>query len=75
MDIFNTLLIFLFLATAIYYIVFFSLTFYWHEKKTTFVIVPVIYAFEFFTVGFLIISIISIILNSFPELLTIIKWQ
>lgn len=69
MDIFNTLLIFLFILTAIYYIVFFSLTYYWHEKKTTFVVVPAIYTFEFFVVGFLIISIVSIILNFFPNIL------
>jgi hypothetical protein len=73
MDIFNTLLIVLFIATAIYYIVFFSLTYYWHEKKTTFVVVPVIYTFEFFIIGFLIISIASIVVNFLPEVLTL--WQ
>lgn len=69
MDIFNLLLILLFVVTAIYYIVFFSLTYYWHENKTTFIVVPLIYTFEFFVAGFLVISIISIVFNYFPELL------
>jgi len=75
MDIFSILLIVLFVATAIYYIVFFSLCYYWHEAKFTFVVVPVIYTFEFFIAGFLIISIISIVVIFLPEILTFIKWQ
>jgi hypothetical protein len=74
MDIFSILLIVLFIATAIYYVVFFALTYYWHESKLTFVILPMAYTFEFFIIGFLIISIISIIFNFFPELYTIL-WQ
>jgi hypothetical protein len=73
MDIFITLLIALFLATAIYYIVFFSLCYYWHNAKTTFVVVPIIYTFDFFVIGFLIISIISIVVNFLPEIIT--TWQ
>jgi hypothetical protein len=71
MDIFSLLLIVLFIATAIYYVVFFSLTYYWHVAKTTFVVLPVVYAFEFFIVGFLIISIISIVVNYLPVILKI----
>jgi len=73
MEIFTTLLILLFILTAIYYIVFFSLVYYWHETKLSFLVLPVIYTFEFFIVGFLIISIISIVIYYVPEILKI--WQ
>jgi hypothetical protein len=73
MEIFTTLFLLLLLATVIYYIVFFSLSYYWHEAKTSFVILPAIYTFDFFIIGFLVISIISIILNFFPEILKL--WQ
>lgn len=69
MDIFNILLIVLFIATAIFYIVFFSFIFYWHLKKTSFVVVPFIFTFEFFLIGFLIISILSIVIKYFPYLI------
>ena len=59
----------LFIATLIFYIVFFSLVYYWHEKKTTFVVVPLIFTFEFFLIGFLIVSIISILLEYLPQVL------
>ncbi|MBI1866165.1 MAG: hypothetical protein HY005_01080 [Candidatus Staskawiczbacteria bacterium] len=58
----------LFIATLIFYIVFFSLVYYWHEKKTTFVAVPLLYTFEFFLAGFLIVSIISILLEYAPKI-------
>jgi len=73
MDVFSLLVIILFVATAIYYIVFFSLTYYWHEKNETYIVVPAIYTFDFFIMGFLVISIISIIINFLPEILTL--WQ
>ncbi|OGZ64084.1 MAG: hypothetical protein A2998_00095 [Candidatus Staskawiczbacteria bacterium RIFCSPLOWO2_01_FULL_37_25b] len=69
MDIFSTLLIVLFIATAIFYIVFFGFIYYWHLKKTSFVVVPVIFTFEFFLTGFLIVVIISLALNYAPYLL------
>jgi len=69
MDIFTILLLVLFFVTAVYYIVFFSLTYYWHEKKTTFVVLPIIYTFDFFIIGFLIISIVSIIVTFLPDIL------
>lgn len=59
----------LFVATIVFYIVFFSLIYYWHEKKTSFVVVPVIFTFEFFAIGFFIVSIISIILEYLPKVL------
>ncbi len=68
MDIFYTLLIALCIATAVYYIVFFSLIYYWHLKKTSFVVVPVIFTFEFFLIGFLIISIASLAVQYIPYL-------
>jgi len=66
MDVFTTGLIVLFVMTAIFYIVIFSFIFYWHLKKVSFVVVPVIFAFEFFATGFLVVSIVSIILNYLP---------
>ena len=75
MDIFTTGLVVLFVMTAIFYIVLFSFIYYWHLKKITFVVVPVFFTFEFFIAGFLIISIISIVVNFLPELLTVTKWQ
>jgi len=59
----------LFAATLVFYLVFFGLVYYWHEKKTTFVVVPLIYTFEFFLVGFLIVSIVSILLENLPQIL------
>jgi len=61
----------LFVATLIFYLVFFGLVYYWHEKKTTFIIVPLIYTFEFFLVGFLIVSIVSIIIEYLPIIIKI----
>ncbi len=55
--------------TALFYVVFVSLIYYWHEKNTTTVIVPLLYTFEFFTIGFLIISLISILLQYLPDIL------
>ena len=66
MDIFSILLIILLALTAVYYIVFFSLIYYWHLKKTSFVVVPVIFTFEFFLIGFLIMSIIYIVVKYIP---------
>jgi len=68
MDIFTTGIVVLFVMTAIFYIVTFSFIFYWHLKKVTFVVVPMIFTFEFFISGFLVVSIVSIILNYLPVL-------
>jgi len=64
--------IILFGATLIYYIVFASLVYYWHEKKTTVLIVPLIYTFDFFIIGFLVVSVVCLILQYYPEILKII---
>ena len=66
MDIFSALLVILFIATAIFYVVFFSLIYYWHLKKTSYVVVPFIFTFEFFIIGFLIVAIITIVVKYFP---------
>ena len=72
MDIFTTGIIVLFVMTAIFYIVLFSFIYYWHLKKITFVVVPVIFTFEFFVTGVFIVCIVSIILNFLPELIGLI---
>lgn len=69
MDIFAIGLITLLASTAVFYIVLFSFIFYWHLKKISYIIVPLIFAFEFFVAGFFIISIGSIILIYLPELI------
>ena len=56
----------LFVATLIFYIVFLSLVYYWHNTKTTVVVVPLIFTFEFFLIGFLVVSIVSILLEYVP---------
>lgn len=69
MDVFITGLIVLFVMAAIFYIVFFSFIFYWHLKTLSFVVVPVIFAFEFLAMGFLVVAIVSIILDYLPVLI------
>ena len=66
MDIFVTGMITLFVCTAIFFIVLFSFIYYWHLKKMSYVIVPAIWTFEFFIMGFLVVAIVSIILNYLP---------
>ena len=68
MDAFIIGLIVLFSMTAIFYIVLFSFIYYWHLKKISFVVVPAIFTFEFLIVGFLVISIVSIIIKYLPLL-------
>lgn len=56
----------LFGLTALFYLVFFGLVYYWHEKKATYVVVPIIFTFEFFIIGFLIVSIVSLAIQYLP---------
>lgn len=72
MDVFTTGLIVLFAGTAIFYIVLFSFIFYWHLRKVTVVIVPIIFAFEFFVISFLVICITALILYYLPILVNIL---
>lgn len=60
--------IILFIATAIFYIGFFSLVYYWHEKKITLVVMPLLFTFEFFLIGFLVVAIASLVLQSIPQI-------
>jgi hypothetical protein len=69
MDIFTTGIVTLLVCTAIFYIVLFSFIYYWHLKKTTYIVVPIIWTFEFFTIGFFAVSITAIILNYLPVLI------
>jgi len=69
MDVFTTGLVVLFIGAAIFYIVLFSFIFYWHLVKMSFVVIPLVFTFEFFAIGFLTISIVSIILNYLPGLI------
>jgi len=62
----------LFVATAIFYIGFFALIYYWRVTRANFVVVPIIFTFEFFLIGFLIVSIISLVLQYLPEVLNLI---
>ena len=63
--------IILFIATVFFYIICVSLIYYWHETRATYVVVPLLYTFEFFIIGFFIISIGSIVLQYLPEILTL----
>ncbi len=65
---FLLLLKILLLGTVIYYAVFFGFVFYWHEKTLTYIVVPVIYAFEFFIIGFFVVLAASLLLEYLPQL-------
>jgi hypothetical protein len=69
MGVFGVGLIVLFAMTAVFYVVFFSFMYYWHLKKITFVVVPIIFTFEYFAIGLLIVAIVSLILNYLPQVL------
>jgi hypothetical protein len=58
----------LFIMTAIFFVVFFSFIFYWHLVKTSYLVVPVAFTFEFLLAGFFIISVASIILQYLPDI-------
>ncbi len=69
MEIFTSLLIALIVATILFYIVFLSLVYYWHETKTTLLVVPLIFTFDFFATGFFIIAIVSLLVEYLPEII------
>lgn len=69
MDIFTTGLVVLFVMTAIFYIVLFSFIYYWHLVKLSFIVVPMLFAFEFFIMGFFVVVIVTIILQYLPDLI------
>jgi len=69
MDVFGVGLIVLFIMTAIFYIVLFSFLYYWHEIKISYIVVPVIFTFEFFAIGFFVVVLTSLFLVYIPELI------
>jgi len=69
MDIFTVGLITLAAATVVFYIVVFSFFFYWHLKSLSYIVVPVIFTFQFFAIGFCVVAIVSIILDYLPFLI------
>ncbi|MCX6720698.1 MAG: hypothetical protein NTW11_02750 [Candidatus Staskawiczbacteria bacterium] len=71
MDVFTVGIITLFAATAVFYIVLFSFIFYWHLKKISFVVIPAVFAFEFLAICFLIVVIVTIIINYLPNLIRV----
>ena len=71
MDVFTVGIITLFAATAIFYIVLFSFIYYWHLKKISFIVVPVIFTFEFFITGFFVVAIVSIVIKFLPEIIMV----
>lgn len=60
-------------ASAIFYSAFVLMIYYWHEKKITVLIVPFLYAFDFFVISFLIIFPIAFLLEYFPEILKFLE--
>ncbi|MGH7239831.1 MAG: hypothetical protein ACREHG_07155 [Candidatus Saccharimonadales bacterium] len=61
--------ILLMLAAATYYLVFAMLIYYWHEKEMSVMVIPLIFTFEFFVAGFLLVAFVSLLLAYFPEFL------
>jgi len=55
--------------TIIYFLVFFILVYYWHEAKSSYIFVPLIYAFKFFAIGFFVVILFSLIMEFVPQLL------
>jgi len=73
MDIFGIGLTVLFVMTILFYIVLFSFIYYWHLKNVSYVVVPVIWTFEFFVIGFFVVALVSIILYYVPVLVAVLK--
>jgi hypothetical protein len=59
-------------ATAIFYVVFVSLIYYWHETRITLLVFPLMYTFEFFITGFLIVALLSIVLQYLPDIVKLL---
>ena len=72
MDIFTVGIITLFVGTAIFYIVLFSFIYYWHLVKITFLVVPIVFTFEFFIMAFFVVAIVTIIIQYVPGLVRVL---
>lgn len=66
MDVFYVGILTLLAVTAIFYIVFFGFIYYWHLTKKSFIVVPVIFTFEFFIKGFIAVVVVSLIFYYLP---------
>jgi len=69
MDVFITGVVTLLFFTLVFYGVFFGFVFYWHLKKITFVIVPILFTFEFFWRGVVIVVLVSVAFKYLPPLI------
>lgn len=65
--------IILLVTTLIFYVVFVSLIYYWREKNLSVVVIPLLFTFEFFVIGFLIVSLISILFQFLPDIVTFLN--
>ena len=54
--------------TIIFFAIFFGLVYYWHEAKVTYLVVPLFYTLKFFLFGFLIVIVLSLLLEYAPQL-------
>ena len=72
MNYFFWLSIALLVSTLIYYAIFAGFIYYWHEKKTTVLIVPLLFTFEFFLIGFLVICLASLAITYAPNIYQLI---
>ncbi len=63
----------LFIVTLIYYLVWLGLVWYWHEKKTSLLIIPLLYTFDFFIIAFLVMSLVVIVLTYTPDIIQLIQ--
>ena len=63
----------LFGATIIFYIGAVLLLYYWHEAKPTFIVLPMLYSFNFFIIGFLLLALVAILFQYTPEILPMLN--
>jgi len=71
MSLFAWLSIALVAATVIFYLIFAGFIYYWHEKKTSVVVIPLIFTFQFFSIGFLVICIITLAFAFGPQVILV----
>ncbi|OGZ69881.1 MAG: hypothetical protein A3D44_03205 [Candidatus Staskawiczbacteria bacterium RIFCSPHIGHO2_02_FULL_42_22] len=61
----------LLIATLIFYAVFFALANYWKETPVNLVVVPLLYTFDFFIIGFVVIASLSIFFQYLPDIIKV----
>gem|GEM_PF-2525181 len=57
------------ILTVLFAIVFSSLAYYWHEKRQSVMVVPLLYTFEFFITAFFILFLLAFLLQYLPNIL------